>query len=506
MLRLLEALAARDGRALIDEARAMSERNIALDSALQELGVALHDIALLQTVPDAVADDHPDRERLASLARTLDPETIQLYYQIAVQGRTDLPLAPDEFAGFSMTLLRMLAFAPVETRRAEVAMRRGPRALRSCGRRGAAVGGKHVAERSADCKTAASADCRVPVARPRRRRPAAAVSRRGPAPQLGALRLLRAIVIAAIASAAQAGASSNAAARASLPAKDASACDAARSDRRRSNEGSPTGPRGLRAAGSTRPRASTRVQRRAQGPSRDADGHRGRARGAENQRHLAEKMHQDKLKDALAKTLGVPVRLSIEIGGGGESSVAAADRRARAEGAGRRDGRASMPIRSFATRCDSSTAACVRKPYNPSPEAARNQAMMKGGIAGLMQQAQKMQENMQKAQEELAQKEVEGQAGAGMVKVTMTGKSRGQARADRSEAARRGSRHARGPGGGGDQRCGASRRDDDAGIDGRAHRRHAAAAGDEAAVLSRSVDFRACRRCRAQSRSARSTS
>ena len=46
--------------------------------------------------------------------------------------------------------------------------------------------------------------------------------------------------------------------------------------------------------------------------------------------------------------------------------------------------------------------------------------MMKGGIGGLMKQAQKMQENMQKAQEELAAIEVEGQAGAGMVKVTMT--------------------------------------------------------------------------------------
>ena len=48
--------------------------------------------------------------------------------------------------------------------------------------------------------------------------------------------------------------------------------------------------------------------------------------------------------------------------------------------------------------------------------------MMKGGIAGLMQQAQKMQERMQKAQDELAAKEVEGQSGAGMVKVTMTGR------------------------------------------------------------------------------------
>jgi DNA-binding YbaB/EbfC family protein len=46
--------------------------------------------------------------------------------------------------------------------------------------------------------------------------------------------------------------------------------------------------------------------------------------------------------------------------------------------------------------------------------------MMKGGIAGLMKQAQMMQENMRKAQEELARVEVEGQSGAGMVKVVMT--------------------------------------------------------------------------------------
>ena len=46
--------------------------------------------------------------------------------------------------------------------------------------------------------------------------------------------------------------------------------------------------------------------------------------------------------------------------------------------------------------------------------------MMKGGIAGLMKQAQQMQENMKKAQEELAHVEVEGQSGAGMVKVLMT--------------------------------------------------------------------------------------
>ena len=46
--------------------------------------------------------------------------------------------------------------------------------------------------------------------------------------------------------------------------------------------------------------------------------------------------------------------------------------------------------------------------------------MMKGGLAGLMKQAQQMQENMKKAQDQLATIEVEGQSGAGLVKVTMT--------------------------------------------------------------------------------------
>ncbi|MBK9605633.1 MAG: DNA polymerase III subunit gamma/tau [Betaproteobacteria bacterium] len=112
VLRLLEALAESDGERLFGEARAMAERNLAFDAALQDLAVCLHDIALLQTVPGAIPDDQPGRDRLVELARRLDPETVQLDYQIAVQGRNDLSIAPDEFAGFSMTLLRMLAFAP----------------------------------------------------------------------------------------------------------------------------------------------------------------------------------------------------------------------------------------------------------------------------------------------------------------------------------------------------------------------------------------------------------
>ena len=58
-----------------------------------------------------MAED-PERSRLAGLAERIDPESVQLYYQIALQGREDLPLAPDEHGGFVMTLLRMLAFRP----------------------------------------------------------------------------------------------------------------------------------------------------------------------------------------------------------------------------------------------------------------------------------------------------------------------------------------------------------------------------------------------------------
>ncbi len=111
---LLESLIARDGAALIKQAEAMEERSLSFDAALQELAALLHQIALGQTVPDAIAADLPERAQILSLAQRIPADQIQLYYQIVTLGRRDLALAPDEFAGFSMTLLRMLAFAPSE--------------------------------------------------------------------------------------------------------------------------------------------------------------------------------------------------------------------------------------------------------------------------------------------------------------------------------------------------------------------------------------------------------
>lgn len=112
LIRLLDALAAKDGAGLLAVADEMATRSLSYNAALQDLGSLLHRIALAQTVPAAVPDDLPEREDIMRLATLFDAEEVQLFYQIAVHGRNELGLAPDEYAGFSMTLLRMLAFRP----------------------------------------------------------------------------------------------------------------------------------------------------------------------------------------------------------------------------------------------------------------------------------------------------------------------------------------------------------------------------------------------------------
>jgi DNA polymerase-3 subunit gamma/tau len=90
----------------------MAIRSLAFEAALQDLASLLHRIALAQTIPQAIAEDEPERARLMELALLFTPEEIQLNYQIVIHGRNEISLAPDEYAGFTMTLLRMLAFTP----------------------------------------------------------------------------------------------------------------------------------------------------------------------------------------------------------------------------------------------------------------------------------------------------------------------------------------------------------------------------------------------------------
>jgi DNA polymerase-3 subunit gamma/tau len=112
LLRLLDGVVASDGGRLLEIADEMRLRSLSFDSALQDLAGLLLQVSVLQLAPGAAAEDAQRLERLEAVSKALDEETVQLCYEIAVQGRKDLALAPDEHAGFVMTLLRMLAFRP----------------------------------------------------------------------------------------------------------------------------------------------------------------------------------------------------------------------------------------------------------------------------------------------------------------------------------------------------------------------------------------------------------
>ncbi|OZB75842.1 MAG: DNA polymerase III, subunit gamma and tau [Thiomonas sp. 14-64-326] len=113
LLLILQALASQDGVALIHQADALEARGLSFGAALEELAALLQTIALLQLVPQAADADDPQHEALVALAAQLSPELVQLAYTTVLHGRNELSLAPDDRTGFTMTLLRLLAFAPV---------------------------------------------------------------------------------------------------------------------------------------------------------------------------------------------------------------------------------------------------------------------------------------------------------------------------------------------------------------------------------------------------------
>jgi DNA polymerase-3 subunit gamma/tau len=111
--RILDALASQDGPGLLAHVKELDRDAPDYDRALMELAAFLQRIAIVQIVPDAAAQDEEfDGEALTRLARTLSPEDVQLYYQIALGGRRDMAMAPEPRIGFEMSLLRMLAFRP----------------------------------------------------------------------------------------------------------------------------------------------------------------------------------------------------------------------------------------------------------------------------------------------------------------------------------------------------------------------------------------------------------
>mgnify|MGYP001827547323 CR=1 FL=1 len=114
VLNILKALLGRDARAVIAEVAALAEFTPDYEGVLAELLSLLHHMMLAKTVPEALDEYVSDREALLALCEQVSAEDLQLFYQIGLIGRRDLPLAPSERGGFEMVLLRMLAFRPAQ--------------------------------------------------------------------------------------------------------------------------------------------------------------------------------------------------------------------------------------------------------------------------------------------------------------------------------------------------------------------------------------------------------
>jgi DNA polymerase-3 subunit gamma/tau len=111
---LLLGLADQDGQALLQCVERMNSVSCDFASALDELLRALHYLALYHQAPAALEAKQVDMEWHRELGQRLDIESLQLFYQIGLLGKRDLPLAPDPRSGFEMIMLRMLAFRPAD--------------------------------------------------------------------------------------------------------------------------------------------------------------------------------------------------------------------------------------------------------------------------------------------------------------------------------------------------------------------------------------------------------
>jgi DNA polymerase-3 subunit gamma/tau len=138
VIALAERLGQLDAAELMRCARELEQWAPDHAQLLDELAGLLTRVALRQAVPDLADDEIYPAEIVQRLASALSPEDVQLFYQIAILGRRDLPLAPDPRTGFEMTLLRMTAFRP-SGGADETQPRRAPRPVREATRADAGV-------------------------------------------------------------------------------------------------------------------------------------------------------------------------------------------------------------------------------------------------------------------------------------------------------------------------------------------------------------------------------
>ena len=115
LFNLTHAVIDQDGSKVIEIAKQMDERNLSFDAALNDLANLIQMISVAQAIPESLEASYLERDQVIALTQKISAEQLQLLYQITILGRRDLYLAPDEYAGFTMTLLRMLSFIPQDS-------------------------------------------------------------------------------------------------------------------------------------------------------------------------------------------------------------------------------------------------------------------------------------------------------------------------------------------------------------------------------------------------------
>ncbi|MGV3003376.1 DNA polymerase III subunit gamma/tau [Vibrio sp. E150_018] len=111
---LLEAISSKQPKTAMNCLEQLAENGIDWDGLFKELSSQLHRIAMYQVLPASLNKDQPDAERVELLSQSLTPQDVQLYYQMTLKGRQDLPLSPSEKMAAEMLVLRMLAFRPTQ--------------------------------------------------------------------------------------------------------------------------------------------------------------------------------------------------------------------------------------------------------------------------------------------------------------------------------------------------------------------------------------------------------
>ncbi|MCX5464809.1 DNA polymerase III subunit gamma/tau [Alcaligenes parafaecalis] len=159
LAQLLQALVAYDAQAIMGVADDLALRGLSYSGALADLATLLSRIAIEQRIPGTISDDDPLAAAVRQLAPTLSPDHVQLFYSVAVHSRQELSLAPDEYAGFVMACLRMLALLP-EPVSAYVPPPAGPSGADTAG---AGAGAAQAAPAPATAPVASVAASAVPV-------------------------------------------------------------------------------------------------------------------------------------------------------------------------------------------------------------------------------------------------------------------------------------------------------------------------------------------------------